>query len=135
MAMPYTLTYEPDHDVVIGMGSGNLGYLEALEGAVSLWEHREWKGKSVVWDFRTAHFDLSGESVQELAEFVTRHQPLTRPPRVAMVVADDFNYGVARMYEAFRADLSTEVRVFQVYEDAVAWAAQVTSVDREGDAR
>ena len=123
--MGYQLIYSSDHDVVIGMGSGTLGYLEALEAAVSLWEHREWKGKSVVWDFRTAHFEMTGDTVREFADFVTKHQPLTRPPRVALVVASEFNFGMARMFEAFREDLSTEVRVFQVYEDAVAWAAQV----------
>ena len=122
--MPYTLNYDTDHDVVVGTGTGTLGYLDALEGAVSLWEHCEWKGKSVVWDFRAAHFDMTGDSVREFADFVTKHQPLSRPPRVALVVSNDFNFGMARMFEAFREDLSTEVRVFQIYEDAVAWTAQ-----------
>lgn len=124
--MPYTLIFDPDHDVVIGTGTGTLGYLEALEAAVSTWEHREWKGKSIVWDFRTATFDMTGDSVREFAEFVTKHQPLTRPPRVALVVGNESNFGMARMFEAFREDLTTEVRVFTDHEDAVAWASQAS---------
>jgi hypothetical protein len=129
--MPYTLSFEPDHDVVVGTGTGTLGYLEALEAAVSVWEHREWKGKCLVWDFRAAHFEMTGDAVREFADFVTKHQPLSRPPRVALVVANEFNFGMARMFEAFREDLSTEVRVFQDYEDAVAWAAQASRKHRD----
>jgi hypothetical protein len=124
--MPYTLNFDPDHDVVLGTGTGTLGYLEALEAAVSTWEHREWKGKSIVWDFRNAHFEMTGNSVREFADFVTKHQPLSRPPRVALVVGNEFNFGMARMFEAFREDLSTEVRVFHDYQDGVAWASQAT---------
>ena len=132
--MPYTLIFDPDHDVVIGTGSGTLGYLEALEAAVSVWEHREWKGKSIVWDFRIAQFEMTGDSVREFADFVTKHQPLSRPPRVALIVANEMTFGMARMFEAFREDLSTEVRVFQEYQDAVAWASQATGrrMDAEG---
>ena len=131
--MPYSLIYDPDHDVVVGTGTGTLGYLEALEAAVSVWEHREWKGKSIVWDFRTAHFEMTGDAVREFADFVTKHQPLSRPPRVSLVVGNEFNFGMARMFEAFREDLSTEVRVFQDYQDAVAWSSQPIgkSQDRE----
>src|SRR5262249_30539334 len=124
--MPFSLIVDPDHDVVIGTGTGTLGYLEALEAAVSTWEHREWKGKSIVWDFRAASFDMTGDSVREFAEFVTKHQPLTRPPRVALVVGNEFNFGMARMFEAFREDLTTEVRVFTDYQDAGAWASQTS---------
>ena len=121
--MPYSLTFALDHEVIIGTGTGTLGFLEALEGAVSVWERRDWKGKSIVWDFRKARLEMTGDSVREFAEFVTNHQPLARPPRVGLVVSTEFDFGMARMFEAFREDFATEVRVFRSYEDAVAWAA------------
>jgi hypothetical protein len=38
----------------------------------------------------------------------------------ALVVATDVGFGLARMFGALREDVSTEVRVFQDYEEAVA---------------
>lgn len=122
--MPYSMKFEPAHDVVTGTATGSLRLHDAFEGAVSVWEHREWKGKSVVWDFRSARFEMTADAVRELAQFVTRHQPFPRPPRVALVVATEVGFGLARMFGALREDVSTEVRVFQDYEDAVAWASR-----------
>jgi hypothetical protein len=50
---------------------------------------------------------------------------------VSLVVGNEFNFGMARMFEAFREDLSTEVRVFQDYQDAVAWSSQ--PIGKSGD--
>lgn len=127
--MPHSLKFELDHDVIIATGTGNLGFLEALEGAVSVWERRDWKGRSIVWDFREARLEMTGDSVREFAEFVTNHQPLARPARVALVVSTESDFGMARMFEAFREDFATEVRVFRGYEDAVAWASAARGVE------
>jgi len=62
---------------------------------------------------------------------VTDHQPWSRPQRVALVTGTDVDFGMARMFEAFREDFFTEVRVFGDYDEAVAWASEKRSEDRE----
>jgi len=48
------------------------------------------------------------------------------------VVSTEFDFGMARMFEAFREDFATEVRVFRSYEDAVAWAASAARDVEQG---
>ena len=83
----------------------------------------------MVWDFRSARFEMTGDGVRELARFVTDHQPWSRPPRVAIVAGTDADFGMARMFEAFREDFSTQVRVFRDYEEAVGWASERAKAD------
>jgi hypothetical protein len=102
--------------VLLGVGRG--GPLLAA----ALWGTPGWSGKSAVWDFREARFELDASDIQDIARFILRSQPATPPSRVAFVTARDVDFGMARMFEAYRADPRTEFRVFRSYDDAVHWA-------------
>jgi hypothetical protein len=96
---------------------------EARRGSrEALWKHADWDGRAVVWDFRSAHFDVNTSDIRELAVFVLEHQPVAPPSRVAFVTARDVDFGMTRMFEVFREDPATEFRVFRDYHEAVAWA-------------
>ena len=100
---------------------------DAKEGAAALWKTPGWSGKSVVWDFRKARFDLCSSDIHEIAQFILSHQPATPPSRVAFVTRRDVDFGLARMFEVFREDPHTEFRVFRDYDEAVGWARPLES--------
>ena len=120
--MTISIQIEPGTGMAIATCSGVLWLSDAKEGAAALWKAPGWLGKSVVWDFREARFDLSSSDIRKIAQFIVRHQPATPPSRVAFIAPRDIDYGLARMFEVFREDPRTEFRVFRDYDEAVYWA-------------
>jgi len=111
-----------DPDITIGTGEGHLGLEEAKAGARAVWDDPNWQSQPVVWDFRAAKLTLSTTEVRVFAEFILEGQPTAGPPRVAIVTGTDVDFGMARMFGAYREHPSTQVRVFRDYDDAVTWA-------------
>ena len=66
------------------------------------------------------HTPLAAEAVRDLAMF---NQDLEVPDdsRLAIVVAQDVQFGVARMYQAWADQSDYAVEVFRDPDDAVAW--------------
>jgi hypothetical protein len=118
--MPWSLKL--DGGIVIATCSGVLGSADARAGAVEFWANEDYRGKPVVWDFRSAELDFKAADVRALADFVLDRQPSPPPSRVAFVTARDADFGFVRMFEVFREHPSTRVRVFRVYDEAVDWA-------------
>jgi hypothetical protein len=98
---------------------------DAQAGAKALWATPGWLGKSAVWDFREASFDLSASDLRSMAASVARNQPSPPPARVAFVTERDADFGIARMFEVFREDPRTNFRVFRDYDQALRWARVV----------
>ena len=120
--MTVSIWIEPETGIAIATCSGVLRPEDAKEGAEALWRNPGWLGESAVWDFREAHFDLSSPDVQGLAQFILRNQPTAPPSKIAFVTQRDVDFGMARMFEVFRQDPSTEFRVFRDYDEALSWA-------------
>ena len=117
-----SIQIEPETGLAIATCSGVLRLSDATEGVAALWKSPGWIGRSAVWDFREAQFDLSSSDIREVAQFISRHQPATPPSRVAFVTKRDVDFGMARMFEVFREDSRTAFRVFRDYDEAVCWA-------------
>jgi hypothetical protein len=63
---------------------------------------------------------LETAAVRELAQ----NKPLfARTSRRAIVVASDFGFGMARMFQAMRGEEAGEIQVFRDIEEAQAWLA------------
>lgn len=103
--------------------TGSLALGDAMQAARQLWQHPDWGGRVVVWDLRAASFDVSSPEVRELARFVLENQPVPPPRRVALVTERDVDFGLARMFEMWRDDPATELRVFRDVDEALAWGA------------
>ena len=123
--MTVSIRVEPETGVAVATCSGVLGVDDAREGVAALWSDPGWLGRSAVWDFRDAQFDLSTPNVRGIAQFVLQHQPEPPPARVAFVTRRDVDFGMARMFEVFREDPRTEFRVFRDYDHALRWAGSV----------
>jgi hypothetical protein len=112
--------------VVIGSCTGSLSLEDAKAGAMAYWQNPGWRGKPVVWDFRFARLDVDAAAVRQIAQFILTSQPSPPPSKVGFVTARDVDFGMARMFEAFREHAATEVHVFRDYEEASSWARACT---------
>ena len=74
--MTVSIIIEPETGIAIATCSGVLRLSDAKEGASKLWSTPEWSGKSAIWDFREAQFDLSPPDVERIARFVLGSQAL-----------------------------------------------------------
>ena len=72
-----------------------------------------------LWDFSEIKFNLSQNQLQDIAEFAKNL--FIQPSKVAMVASSDLSFGVSRIYEVFREDNQTEVKVFRKIEDGRRW--------------
>jgi hypothetical protein len=120
--MPYSIQIEPETGMAIATCSGVLRLNDAQEAAAALWKTPGWAGRSAVWDFREAQLDFSVSDTRELAQFILQHQPATPPSKIAFVTGRDFDFGMSRMFEAFREDPGSAFRVFRDYDEAISWA-------------
>lgn len=70
-------------------------------------------------------FDLNSSEIQQLADFGRRIRDADSW-KVAIVAPEDLDYGLLRMYRAYRDQGSTEVRhhVFRECDEALAWLRQ-----------
>jgi len=76
-----------------------------------------------LWDFREAEVDWSSDEIRGFASWVgANRQP--DEGRTAVVVATDFHFGLARMYEVFSSDFPVEFVVFRDLEAATAWVTR-----------
>lgn len=120
--MTVSIQIEPETGMAIATCSGILRLSDAQEGATALWKTPGWLGRSVVWDFREAQFDMSSTDTQIIAQFIFRQQPATPPLKTAFVTQRDVDFGMARVFEVYRQDPRTVFRVFRDYEEAICWA-------------
>ena len=119
--VPVSIQIETGSGIAIVTCTGELRASEAKEDVVALWNDNDWAGKAAVWDFREAQFVISSPEVQELADFVLTNQPAP-PEKVAFVTGRDVDFGLARMFEAFRSDPRTAFKVFRDFDAALRWA-------------
>lgn len=121
--MPFTLRIDADSGIAIMACAGELGLADAKQGALLLWESQESETVPVVCDLRSARLSFSAVDIREIARFIHERQPEKPLPRLAVVAPRDLEFGLARMFETWREDRATDVRIFRDYEEAVRWAA------------
>jgi hypothetical protein len=117
--MPFSLSLH--EGIVVGTCSGTLSLSDAKAGAEAVWANPDFRGRPMLWDFRDARLDFDPTEVRKLARFILGGQPGS-PPRVCLVTARDSDFGLVRMFEVFREDADTSVRVFRDYDKALRWA-------------
>jgi hypothetical protein len=120
--MTVSIQIEPETGMAIATCSGVLRLSDDQEGATALWKTPGWSGRSTVWDFREAQFNMSSSDTQNIAQFIFTHQPATPPSKVAFVTQRDLEFGMARVFDVYREDPRTAFRVFRDYEEAICWA-------------
>ena len=119
--MPFTVSIDSATGTSIVVGKAELTVPEILEGIKSNCEMPGFTGARSLWDLRDASFSLSREEVRSLAEFAGRGSTLRPPARLAFVASRNLEFGLLRMFEAFREQEGVEIEVFRDYEEALKW--------------
>lgn len=111
-----------DHGLAIGVVKGQLDVEQLKRGAEALWQTPGWLGYAVLGDLRQARLDLDRSGPERFAQFIRSREPRPPPRRVAWVTPTDLDFGLARVFQAYRENSETECEVFRDYETAVKWA-------------
>ena len=119
--MAFSILLDSRAGVFIATCSGTITLEECKQGAAAYWENPERGGRPILWDLRDARVGLDAPEVREIAQFVLQNQPTAPPPRVAFVTDRDVDFGLARMFEGFRENPATTVRVFRNFDEALSW--------------
>lgn len=64
---------------------------------------------------------VEGRTLRRIAHQFGQSEKAPQRVRVALVADSDVSYGLARMYQAFRADSPLDLRVFRDMGEARAW--------------
>jgi len=120
--MPVSIRLDPESGVAIVSATGKLSRRDAEEAALALWSTPGWTGTAAVWSFEAARFDMSPAEARELAQFILGNQPSPPPRRMAFVTAREADFGMARLFQAYRDASDTAFRVFRDVDEAMVWA-------------
>ena len=124
--MAVTFDLESVKGVVIGVADGPLTFGEIKECTAKMWQLQEGPSVRVLWDLRAAEFDLSAREVRESAAFAKRNSPYGAL-RMAFVASQQVEFGLLRMWEAYRDEEGAQIAVFREREQALEWLSGSTA--------
>jgi hypothetical protein len=79
-------------------------------------------GLGVLWDLRGASLTgLTTRQIETLVEFNHERKDARGGGRAAIVVSQNLDYGIARVFQVYAEDLPWETMVFQDLEEATTW--------------
>jgi hypothetical protein len=78
---------------------------------------------NVLWDLREANVpSMTSADIERISELVSKHWGKGGSSRAALVVSQDFEFGLSRMYQVFiESRISTQLKVFRNLEEALTW--------------
>ena len=85
---------------------------------------KEHKVMNDIWDMRGCVVDseVNSESIALLIEFLKGlHAPDLYHKKSAIIVENELEYGISRIYQALTEDLPFETEIFYSEEEAEAW--------------
>lgn len=85
---------------------------------------KEHKVLNDLWDARGCTVDrgVNSESIAVLVEFLKRlHPPDLYHQKSAIIVENELEYGISRIYQALTEDMPFETEIFYSEEEAMAW--------------
>jgi hypothetical protein len=118
--MSLTIDLESIDGICIGIAEGALTLAEIKESAATMWRLAEGPDVRMLWDLRKAKFDLDVSQVSDLADTV-KQMVASSDSRIAFVVTENLEFGLLRMYEAFRHSDTSRTSVFRDRDKAIAW--------------
>jgi hypothetical protein len=109
--------------LTIHIVQGKFHFDEAVEAVKEFYEVKP--TTDVLWDLREGTWQgLSDENIMSIVSFVAQHAHVREGGRTAMVVPANIDYGIARAFQSYTADLSFETGVFRNMDEAIKWLAE-----------
>ena len=83
--------------------------------------HQEFK---ILWDFRKATVSsISGEEIQKIVSIVKLKREAIGANKIALLVAQDVDFGISNMFLAYGDNLPFRMAVFRDFNEAISWFA------------
>jgi hypothetical protein len=104
--------------------SGEVSPRVAQTTLTALFKNPEFRpGMAIVWDLRRGGLKLfTEESIRATVEFVAQRLATRGHGKGALVVSQQVDYGIGRMFEAYTDQVPAELRVFRDFDEAMGWA-------------
>jgi len=117
--MPLKSVVIEEARLVVTRVSGVFGFADLEENRVSLLADPAFDPSyDHLFDLRAA---VASAFPSEDVEKATRVRAFSETSRRAVVAPQDLSFGLARMYQSHRADLSTGIHVFREMDEALEW--------------
>ena len=113
-----------ERGIVFHTVEGRVTNKEFIETFKATLQHPDFQpGMGGFCDLRNGELGhLTGDDLYNLAYSLLQQNEERGPThKLALVVADDLNYGLARMYSAYTENSPVEVRVFRDTAEAISW--------------
>jgi len=96
--------------------------MEAIDREIEL---NKGKIRDDLWDFRGcwASAELKHDSMQKIVEHIEERNRFRWPSHTALLVDQDANYGLARMFQTIAEFMAYDVGVFRDEKEAKDWLA------------
>jgi hypothetical protein len=119
--MPITSKWDDVRDIWV-LTSGELLELDELTDLIA---QTDWqRGRRELWDMRAMIQGPSATREIVQAAGIARDGPAPRHGRrSAIVVGRDFDYAIARMFQAFAGGSGIQYAIFRDVDEALAWLA------------
>ncbi|MCB1746467.1 MAG: hypothetical protein H6977_02455 [Gammaproteobacteria bacterium] len=143
--MDFDLLRDPRTDCCHLRIAGTLRLADYEQVFRTAWSRREYtEAKRALWDFTAARARFGKDEIKmlsglirdgtprtaaraatlaarRLADFTRRERPSVLPARVALVAAQDLDFGMMRVYAGHVAFYDVATEVFRASEDALGW--------------
>ena len=121
--MKYSLEIIPEKNLIKEIWEGELSYQDTIESWTQhLLSHPDYiKGMNLIADYRNAQFNIIGDEVMHIAEWLNTN---IKVQYLAIVVNRTVDYGISRMFQSYSAGNSSawgESQLFYSFDEAVLW--------------
>lgn len=120
VAISCTIEIESVPGTVVATPVGDLTLENMIEWGGKVWQASEPEQRNILWDLRQARFDTNTTDIRKLADFVNMNEP-DYNYKTAFVTANNLQYGIIRMFLAFRVTSRVTIAVFRTMERAKRW--------------
>jgi hypothetical protein len=119
--MAIVATFDVPTQTLQTRASGTVSYADVLEHLHTA--RQQVPGARELFDASGAKTDLTAAEVKALAQEAFALFERGKLGPIAVVATDSVLFGMARMYEAFVADLAVPIHVFREVSPALEWLA------------
>ena len=121
--MKYSLEIIPEKNLIKEIWEGELSYQDMIESwKQHLLSHPDYiKGMNLIADYRNAQFNITGDEVRRIAEWVNTK---IKVKYLAIIVTRTVDYGISRMFQSFSGGNYSaweESQLFYSFDEAVQW--------------
>ena len=120
--MPFELKYDRDNKFLVITLKDNFSTQEFVEVMDAITRSGDFPADvPVLWDSRLIKMPAVDRNIFSGFIEIRKKYPERGNSKLAIVVADDYSFGMSRMYEMLTNDLPQNIMVFRDYQAGMKW--------------